>query len=109
MSDTFTYRRGAERPNLTLPWQEQTAAATWTDLDLSSGFTFTATLTNTAGTVVVTKTTGITGANGSVTIAWAADELDIAPTTYTLHVRATTGGVDRDYSPADPVKIIITA
>lgn len=103
----FTYRRGAERPNLTLPWQEQAGPDTWTDLDLSSGYTFQLTLTNRLGAVVVTKTSGIAGTDGAATVTWAADELDIEPDVYTLNLRATTGGVDRDYSPGQPVRVRI--
>lgn len=104
----FTYRRGAELPALTLPWQEQATATTWTDLDLSSGYTFSLTLTQDS-TTALTKTTGITGQNGSVLVAWEADDLDIAPGTYTLHLRATTGGLDRDYSPARPLLLVVTS
>ena len=107
MSKVFTYRTGAERPTLTLPWQEQTAAYTWTDLDLSSGYTFSLTLVDEDGTTALTKTTNITGANGSVVVTWAADDLALDAGTYTLNLRATTSSLDRDYSPGDPIKIRI--
>lgn len=84
-----TYNRGDELPTLTLPWQTETAANTWSDLDLSSGYTFSLTLTNSAGTVVVTKTSGIAGANGSVVITWATDDLDIAEGMYVFELVAT--------------------
>lgn len=108
---TFTYRAGAELPGLTLPWQEETAQGVWSDLDLSSGYTFTLTMLDSAGTAALTKTTGITGASGSVAIAWAAGELDLDPGTYALHVRAreVATSKDRDYSPSQPIRIAIKA
>lgn len=107
--NTFVYRRGAELPGLTLPWQEETAANTYTDLDLSSGYTFTLTLEDSDGTTTLTKTTGITGSDGSVAVAWAVDDLDIALGTYALRLRAneTATSKDRDYSPEDPIRLII--
>lgn len=109
MSQTVTYRAGAELPGLTLPWQEELTQNVWTDLDLSSGYTFTLTLTDPAGTVTLTKTTNITGTTTGATVAWATGELDIATGTYVLHLRAreTATSKDRDFSPAQPVKIVI--
>jgi hypothetical protein len=109
MSTTFVYRRGAELPGLTLPWQEQTGAGTWANLDLSSGYTFTLTLVGPTGTVALTKTTGITGADGSVVVAWAVNDLDLAAGDYTLRLRAreVATSKDRDYSPQRPLRISI--
>lgn len=106
---TFTYRAGAELPGLTLPWQEETAQGTWTDLDLSSGYTFTLTLVDASGTTVLTKTTGITGANGSVVVTWATDDLAITTGSYVLYLRAreTATTKDRDYSPSNPIRMTI--
>lgn len=110
MSTTFTYRRGAERPTITLPWQEQTGLSTWADLDLSTGYTFSLALSKeNDGTTALTKTTGVTGQNGSVLVSWEADDLDIEPGTYQLKLRATTGGLDRDYAPGNPPRIVIVA
>lgn len=110
MTSTFTYRRAAELPGLVLPWQYESAQDTWTNLDLSTGYTFTLLLRDRAGSTVLTKTSGITGGDGTVTIAWATDELDLTPDTYTLHLRATDGSSqDRDYSPANPVRVVIVA
>ena len=108
-TDQFTYVAGAELPGLTLPWKEELTADTWTDLDLSSGYTFTLTLTDTAGTVALTKTTNITGADGSVTVAWAVDDLDQTTGIYTLRLRAreTATSKDRDYRPDNPITINI--
>jgi hypothetical protein len=108
-ANTFHYERGAEHPSLTLPWQEETAPKVWTDLDLSAGYTFTLRLVNAAGTDVVTKTTNLVGADGSVTVNWDTDELDIAETAYTLRLRAreVATSKDRDYRPKDPVQIVI--
>ena len=107
-SNTFVYKRGAELPGLTLPWQEQLTASTWGDLDLTTGYTFTVSLKDSAGTVTTPSTTP-TGFNGGVTIAWATGALDITAGLYQLHVRAreTATSKDRDYSPADPPLIRI--
>lgn len=53
-------------------------------IDFSSGYTFVVTILNpSTGTALVTKSTGVTGAAGSltsntpnITVAWADDELD---------------------------------
>ena len=109
-ANIFTYERGAELPSLTLPWQEETAQDTWTDLDLSGGtHTFTLTLVDRSGTTVLTKTSGITGNNGSVSVVWAVDELDIAEGTYKMFLRAreTATTKDRDYRPGNPLHVKI--
>lgn len=100
----FTYRAGAELPGITLPWQEELTQDTFTNLDLSSGYTFTLTLVAPNGTTALTKSTGITGADGSVVIAWATGELAIATGTYEMRLRAneTATGKDRDYAPGQP-------
>lgn len=109
MSTIFVYNRGDELPGLTLPWQTETAQNTYTDLDLSSGYTFSLTLTNSADEVVVTKTSGITGADGSVVIAWAVDELDIAEGLYefTLVATETATGKTRTYRRGERVNLRI--
>ena len=104
---TFVYEAGAELPGLTLPWSTETSANVWTPLDLSSGYTFSLRLVNSLGVDTLTKTTNITGTSTGVTVAWVAGDLAIAPDTYTLRLRATTGSFDRDYSPANPIKIVI--
>lgn len=112
MAETFTYRRGAEDPDLTLPWQEETSQDVWGNLDLSDGYTFTLTLTALgASSATVTKTSGITGADGSVAVVWAVDDLDIAEGLYVLDLRAreTATSKDRDYRPGDQIRIQIVA
>lgn len=105
----FVYQAGAELPSLTLPWQEETAQGVFTDLDLSSGYTFTLTLTPPSGTIALTKTTNITGQDGSVLVSWAAGELDLPTVVYKLRLRAreTATSKDRDYSPRSPVLLQI--
>lgn len=107
---SFTFTTGAELPGLTLPWQEETAPRVWTDLDLSTGYTFTLLLVRPSGTIALTKTTGIFGAVGSVIVGWATDELDIPAGSYVLKLRAreTGTGKDRDYRPGSPIRITIT-
>lgn len=90
MKDVFEYNRGDELPGINLPWQEETAANVFTNLDLSSGYTFTATLTNIAtGTVAPSVTPSILGYNGGVTVNWAIDDLDLAAGQYNLELIAT--------------------
>lgn len=110
MAYRITKRAGAELPGERLPWQEQTGADTWEDLDLSSGYTFTLEIETPAGTVVLTKTTGITGGVGYVDVVWATGELDIAKGTYLFKLRAreTATGKDRDYSPGGWPQLVIT-
>jgi hypothetical protein len=109
MSTTFVYRRGAELPGLRLPWQEQTGTNAWSDLDLSTGYTFTLTLISDAGAATLTKTGGIVGGVGYVDVLWAVNELDIAAGDYTAQLRAreTATSKDRDYSPQRPLRISI--
>ena len=109
-TDSFVYKRGAELPGLTLPWQEETAQGVFADLDLTSGWSFTLRLINRATQqVAVTKTTGITGFDGGVVVTWATDELDIPAGVYRLRLRARENATsrDRDYSPASPPTIQI--
>lgn len=76
MADNIAeYTIGDELADLGLFWQDSSGAL----IDFSSGYTFTVTVTDNAGTSQFTaKTTGITGAVGSlaedtpnVTVAWA--------------------------------------
>lgn len=110
MSSIFVYQAGAELPGLTLPWQEETAQNVFEDLDMTTGYTFTLTLTNGSATPVLTKTTGITGGDGFVAISWAPDDLKKPVGQYALRLRAreTSTSKDRDYSPGDLVRIRIT-
>ena len=109
-TDLFIYRSGAENPGIVCPWSYESAANTWTALDLSTGFTFSLTLTDSAGTVALTKTTNITGTSTGFTIAWATGELVLTVGLYTMNVRVTetATSLDRDYRPGNPVRVQIT-
>jgi hypothetical protein len=102
-----TYRRGAELPVLVLPWETETSPGVWEDLDLTSGYTFALTLVASNGTT--TTPSGVTGALGKATVNWANGALDLAPGCYEFRLRATTGGLDRDYRPGERVLLVITA
>jgi len=107
-TDLFIYRAGQETPGIVCPWQYESALNTWTDLDLSTGYTFSLTLTlESTGVVGLTKTTNITGTTTGFTIAWATGELDIDTGLYTMRVTATTGGLQREYRPGSPPRIQI--
>lgn len=69
-------------------------------VDYSAGHTFTVVISDRSRTAVHTKTTGITGHDdGSLTIAWDADELDhIDPGTYRLRLTIRRIIDDRDLS-----------
>ncbi len=76
---TLRYSRNDELP----AWQG-TVTINGVAPDLSSGWTFTVRVAvSRDDAAVLTKTTGITGATGGVfTVAWAANDLDIAPGNY---------------------------
>jgi hypothetical protein len=81
----ITYHQGAE-----LGPAELTLTANGDLLDLSSvGWSFEVSLVR-RNQVVLTKTTGLTGAAEApnLTVAWAADELDIPSGAYTMQVQA---------------------
>jgi hypothetical protein len=97
----LTYVRTAERPEavLTLP----------DDVDVSAGYTFSLKVGTPSETALVTKTTNITGAAGSVTVAWTAGELAaLDPGLYNLELTATVGGFDRHYHWPIRIRDVIT-
>ena len=106
MSTSFYYGRGDESPAIRLPWQEEVSATpgTYADLDLT-GFTFAFTLAN-RGTTSTPDAT-LTGADGYVDIAWAADDLDLEPGVWVVNLVSTSSGRDRTYSPRNPITIVI--
>lgn len=102
---SYTYTADAELP----VWRGQWNDADNVGIDLS-GATFTAKLVNSAGTTVVTKSSGIVGtAGGLVTITWAVGELAIAAGGYRLFLYARTGSSDRVFSPDNLPTIRIIA
>lgn len=107
-SNTVTYTAGDEFPGLTLPWLYESSSGVWSSLDLSSAYTFVLTLVAADGTSNATSAT-VTGADGSVSIGWAADDLVLDAGVYSLKLIAshTSSGNERSYSPGDPVRIII--
>lgn len=101
MALVATYKAGDELPGLTFPWQEETAPDTFTDLDLSSGYTCTVTLVDRTGTETTPSAT-VAGYGGGVTVDWATGDLDDAGT-YTLLVKAReiATSKDRTWNPLD--------
>ena len=83
---SLTYHVGDERP----AWIE-TVTVNGTADNMATGYTFSVKVaTALDATAVLTKTTGITGAaNGVITIAWTAGELDLDPGTYVAVLTAT--------------------
>lgn len=82
----LSYYRGDE-----LPQWVATISHNGTAPDFSTGWTFRVVITaRDAAEPLLTKTTNITGATGgAITVAWAANDLDIAPGTYLVQLKAT--------------------
>lgn len=96
------YHRGDERP----AWVATVSLNGATD-DLSSGFTFSVRVQRGDATPVLTKTTNITGAAGGVvTVAWAENDLDIAPGTYKVLLTATRTSDSLEWTVQDKIEIL---
>jgi hypothetical protein len=99
------YIQGAELDNLT---------GSYTDSDgdlylFASGWTFELKIGNKGSAALLTKTTGITGADAepNITVVWAADDLDLEAGTYTLQIVANRTSDSRDlFLPHDTITII---
>lgn len=92
------------------PYWEATVEVEGALEDLSAGYTFEVNISPypvRATTVpLVTKTTGITGATaGVVTVAWAPEELDLAPATYAVQLTATRTVDGKDWTVEDQLLI----
>lgn len=97
----YTYRTDQELPTIPVDWRDNANAV----VDFSSGWTFTAKLVavNAPGTVVLSKTTGITGAATSPNIVIAPSASDWSGLTSTttgtlydvlLYARRTADSLD---------------
>ena len=108
MMDTFAFRAGDDLPGLTFRWQQETSAGVFTDLDLSSGYTFVMALVDADG-VTAFSTTNLTGADGSVTVVFVSGDLDLEAGVYTVELTAseTATSKQRSYSPLSPPRIQI--
>lgn len=88
------------------PWVA-TITVNGTAYDYSSGYTFTVLLLDKAGTTVLTKTTGITGAaSGVVTVAWAVDDFDLAPGAYTVLLTIRRTSDSKEHTVQDSVQVV---
>jgi hypothetical protein len=84
-----TYKIGAALPALVFRWQVETAPGVFTDLDLSSGYTITSSLTAFAAPQTVTAVQAAVGSNGFVTQGWAvSDLLNLPAGDYYLKIKA---------------------
>jgi hypothetical protein len=105
----WIYRAGQELPAFAVEWRDRSGAL----VDFSSGWTFTVKLVNETGAAVLTKTAGITGSATApnVTVGWAADELNIVPGTYRVHLtaRRTADSLDRLFRPGTEPSIVVKA
>ncbi len=94
------YFAGDERP----AWQA-TITVNGVAEDYSSGYTFEVKVIS-VSTVVLTKTTNITGgAAGVVTVAWAAGELAITPGPYTAQLRVIRSSDTLDFTITEAMLI----
>lgn len=99
----LAYPQGTDSPDAVFWWLDYNDAL----INFSSGYTFTAQILREDDTIVVNKTTGITGAAGAgsepsgtpnLTLAWSNNQIDtLAAGRYTLRVVAnnTASGKDR--------------
>lgn len=103
---SWAYRKDQEAPALTLTWKDYTGAVR----DFSSGYTFTAkvALATAPTTIVLSKTTGITGAATApnITVDWSTSDFsgltaDAAGTAYVVHLyaRRTVDSKDAVFRP----------
>lgn len=96
----ITYHKNAEDPSTRIWWVDDDG----TVLDLSAVGSWSLKIGQIGETALLTKTSGITGGVGawtepsgtpSVTIVWAAGELNLAAGHYVMQLTATTTGRDR--------------
>lgn len=97
---TLLYFRGDELPAFVAEITENGSVT-----DYSSGYTFAVKIIDIAGTVVLTKSAGITGSLGEVTTQWAAAELDISPGAYTVQLSTVRASDGYDETFQTPMKI----
>lgn len=99
MTGPLRYHQGAEEPDCKLWLQDDDG----TLIDFSSGYAFEFKVGE-AGSVLLTKSSGIVGAAGAgveptgtpnITVSWSAGDLAITPGAYSWQLKATTGGLDR--------------
>lgn len=87
-----------------LPAFEASITLNGQTVDFTSGWAFTVKLTQ--GATTVTKTSGITGSSsGTITVAWATGELNIAQGRWRLQLTATRTADQRQFTIQDEVVI----
>lgn len=95
------YHNTAERPEAVLGLPD--------GIDVSSGYTFVLKIGTPGSTAVVTKSSGLTGGVGQVTVTWTAGELaPLPPSQYVVQLTATTGGLDRVYETMLRIDGVVT-
>lgn len=97
---TLMYYRGDELPAFVGEVTENGK-----ETDFSSGYTFEVKIADSTGTVVLTKTAGISGSLGEITVEWATSELDLAPGSYTVQLRFVRQADGYDETHQTPMKI----
>lgn len=104
---SFTYQRNQELPGLRFPWEQ----ADGIPLDLSTGYTIRCEVyARGAAAPVKTKTAGVAGYDGGVTVDWAPADLDLDPGVYLLMIVARDGlNNDRVFSPGRLPTLVIAA
>lgn len=103
------YRKDQELPGLAVEWYDGVTGAL---VDFSTGYTFTAKVCarSAPAVVLVSKTTGITGAATApnLVVDWSTSDfstLDANPTDYVVHLyaRRTADTKDRVFRPGNPI------
>lgn len=97
---TYTYFAGDE-----LPGWEPAISTNGVARDYSAGYTFECKVVDAANAVVLTKTTGIVGGVGTVTVQWSAGELALATGSYTRQLRVIRTVDSYDLTIQSPMRI----
>ncbi len=95
------YKQGDE-----LPQWVATILTNGTGYDFSTGWSFQVVIVDADETVVLTKTTNITGATGgAITVAWAVGELDLDPGSYVAQLKARRTSDTGEATIRQPLRI----
>ncbi len=102
---TLSYFSGDERP----AWVA-TVTINGTADDMSSGYTFEVKVLDSSDSVVLTKTTNITGAaSGVVTVAWVPNELALAAGDYTAQLKAIRTADSAEWTITEMLRVAARA
>jgi len=102
---SLIYFQGDERP----AWVPTVTVNGVAD-NMTAGYTFEVKVYADSATPLLTKTTNITGgAGGTVTVTWAANELNIAPGAYVAQCKASRTSDSAEWTITEPLQILARA